>query len=239
MSYTTSRALGDLTSVDVGKRAFADPVLAHASLDASKIMLAMSRVPPAQRLNVMENKLTGIDGTLPKAVVAEMQATLRPGKNPDQVAFDAMRLAIANRRMAQGLDRLRMKAVHNYGWDSVLDTPLGDISANDKQIGCTAAGAGQVVGNVVGIVPVYGSIIGGLLNVGSGAAASALDCGSETREAQAAATAAQQQLAAAQAQAAMAQAATVAQARTQHLQTMAISGGILLTVLAGTWMLLK
>jgi hypothetical protein len=236
MSYAAQRSLGGLTSVDVGARAFSDPMLAKASLDASSIMLAMAKVPQAQRLPLMQASLERL-GVGSGEVVAEMKRGLaRRGANPDQVAFDAMRLAIANTRLDRGLDNLNMRIASRSGWDSMVG--LGDLSANDRATGCMITGGAQVVGGIASIIPVYGTIVGGIIGIGGGIAQGQLDCGREARVAAENAAAAEQRLAAAQATAAEQVAQAAAAARTKRIRTVAGGGAILLAVLGAAWLVL-
>ena len=239
MSYASSRgALGDLTSVTVGPMAFRDPILAKASLDASAIMLAMANVDAAQRLPLMQASLERL-GVSSADVVAEMQRGLaRRGADPDQVTFDAMRLAIANTRLDRGLDVLGQKIASRSGWDALVDTGLGALSANDRATGCLVAAGAQTVGGVVSAIPGYGTLIGGVVAIGASVAGGQLDCGKETREAAANATAAQERLAAAQATAAANVASAEAASRQKRIRTLAAGGVILLAVLGTGWLVL-
>ena len=239
MSYAGQRSLGDLTSVDVGKRASSDPVLAKASLDASSIMLAMAKVPQSKRLPLMERAIERL-GAKPADVVAEMKKGLAEGGNPDQVAFDAMRLAIANVRLDRGLENLSLAIASKSGWDSLVDTGLGDgLSANDRATGCMVAGGAQTVGSIVSLIPGYGTLIGGIVGIGSGIAGGQLDCGKEARDAASAAAQAQAQLVAAQQAAAANAAAAAAASRGNRIKTIAGGGAILLAVLGAAWLVLE
>jgi hypothetical protein len=237
MSYASaSRALGDVTPVGVGKRAFSDPVLAKASLDASSIMLAMAKVPSERRLQVMESSLDELE--VPSApVLMEMKKGLVSGANPDQVAFDALRLAIANTRLDRSLENIRHNIATRSGWDSLVDVGLGS-GADDRATGCMIASGANMVGGVAQVVPVYGQIVGLVTSIGSTVAGQVLDCGKEARDAATAAARAQAQLAAAQQVAASQQAAAEAASRKHRFQTVAVGGAILLTVLGAAWMVL-
>jgi hypothetical protein len=223
--------------VNVGKRASADPVLAKASLDASSIMLAMAKAAPTKRLPLMEASLRRL-GVQPSDVVAEMKKALVPGANPDQVTFDAMRLAIANTRLDHSLDNIRHAVASQSGWDSLVDTGLGGLSVNDRATGCMISSGAGVVGGVASVVPGYGTLIGGIIGIGSGIAGQALDCGKEARDAATAAAQAQAQLAAAQQAAAAQQTAAASASRQHRFQTVATGGAILLTVLGVAWLAL-
>lgn len=238
MSYTAQRSsLGDLTSVSVGTRAFVDPVLAKASLDASSIMLAMAKVRADERLAVMQRSLERL-GVGPQDVIAEMQRGLVPGANPDQVTFDALRLAIANARLDLGIDHIRQNIASRSGWDSLIDTGLGAMSANDRATGCVVAQGAQTVGTIAQVVPLYGQIVGLVTGIGSSVAGAALDCGKETRDAATAAAAAQAQLAAAQQTAAQTQQSALSASRMNRIRTVGAGGAILLAVLGAAWLVM-
>jgi len=211
--------------------------VANASVKASGIFLAMAKVPPAQRMAVMERELKALSPSYPAEVAREMKRLLDRGKSVDQAAFDAMRVAFANHHVESDLSLIRATQGAEQGWDALVDTALGDISANDRQAGCTAAAAASMTGGVVSMIPVIGTIGGGVLSIGSGIASSALNCGAGTQAAQQQAAQAQAQLAAAQ----MAQAQAAAMAQQQHQQSMIraaeIGGGILLAVLAFNWLM--
>ncbi len=186
MTYSTQRSLGGLAPVGVGTRAFSDPVLAKASLDASSIMLSMAKSAPERRLPLMQERLEWL-GVGPGPVIAEMKRGFRPGANPDQVTFDALRLAIANARLDNGLDSIRQQAASRSGWDTLVDVGLGAMSANDRATGCMITSGAQTVGGIAQVVPVYGQIVGLVAGIGSMVAGQALDCGKEARDAAAAA----------------------------------------------------
>jgi hypothetical protein len=233
MSYAAQRSLGDST-VHVGSKAASDPILAKASLDASSIMLAMAKVPQAQRLPLMQASLEQL-GVGSGDVVAEMKRGLaRRGANPDQVAFDAMRLAISNVRLDRGIDNIRQEIASRSGWD---DTGLGTLSANDRATGCMITGGAQVVGGIASIIPVYGTIVGGVIGIGSSIAGGQLDCGREARDAATAAAAAEARLAEAQRIAAEQTAAGMAASRTRRIRTVAAGGAILLAVIGAGWLI--
>ncbi len=231
MSYSVQTRSTN-TPIGVGRRAFSDPVLARASLDASSILLAMAKAPASSRLAVMENGLERL-AVRPSDVVVEMSRGLRAGENPDQAAFDAMRLAIANTRLGRGIDSLRHEVATRYGWDSAL----GALSPNDRATGCLIAGGAATAGGVASIIPVYGTIVGLVTGVGSGVAGAALDCGKEAREAAAAAQQAQAQVEAAQQMAAAQQAQAAALSRRNRIRTLAGGGVALLALLGVAWLI--
>lgn len=231
MSYAVQRSRSGHAPVGVGARAFSDPVLARASLDASAILLAMAKAPAASRLAVMQSGLERL-AVRPSDVVEEMKVGLRSGVNPDQVAFDSMRLAIANTRLGRGIDSLRHQVASEYGWDSAL----GTLSANDRATGCLVAGGAATAGGVASIIPVYGTIVGLVTGVGSGVASAALDCGKEARDAASAAQQAQAQVEAAQQLAAAQQAEAAAASRRTRIRTLAGGAAALLALAGVAWL---
>jgi hypothetical protein len=237
VSYVGHHPLGGLTPVGVGSRAASDPLLAKASLDASTIMMEMSKVDPARRFGVME-RLVERYGANPADVVVEMKRGFADNVNPDQAAFDAMRIAIANARLDRGLESLSLSVASRSGWDSLVDTGLGNLSSNDRATGCMIAGGAQTVGGIASLVPGYGTLIGGIIGIGSGIAGGQLDCGKESRDAAAAAAQAQAQLLAAQQTAAATAASAAAASRSNRIKTIAGGGAILLAVLGAAWLIL-
>lgn len=237
MTYALGHALGDLSRVGVGRRAFADPVLAKASLDASSIMLAMAKATPSTRLDVMQAALDRM-GVRSDEVVAEMKRSLRPSANPDQVTFDALRMAIANARVERSLDNMQQAVASRGGWDTVVDSGVGQLSPNDRATGCMITGGANIVGGAASLVPGYGTLIGAAIGIGSSIASGALNCGADAQAAAANAALAQQQLQMAQAQAAQIQAQALADSRRRRFQTVAVGGAILLAVLGAAWVVL-
>jgi len=232
VSYTRAASLGD---VSVGTAARHDAVLAHASLVASKIILAATRKPASIRRQFVANKLNAMRSGLDAEVSASRRKLIARGKNPDQATFDAMRLAIANVDMERGIQSLMTQAAVDQGVDA-----LGTISPNDRAVGCTVASTASTVGGVASIVPVYGTIVGLVAGIGSGIASQALDCNRESREAQQQTAQAQANLQAAQQQAAMMQAAQSTQqqaARRRQLVTMGLLGaGAVVAVALVLWL---
>lgn len=237
MSYSGQNALGAAPSVDVGRRATRDPILATASLDAAKIMTTMAQSPAERRLVVMNRELDKLGQGLATAAGREMKAAMERGVSADQAAFDGMRMAIANRRMDRKMDEVRHMFAQQHGWDALLDTGLGDIAPNDRQAGCVAAATGSTVGGALQVIPVYGTIIGGVLGIGGAIAGQALDCSRETREAQQRAAQAQATAAAAELQRAQTLAAAQSASGRRRSQAMVIGGGVLLTILTAVWLL--
>lgn len=231
MSYAAQRGLSGSAPIGVGARAFSDPVLARASLDASEIMLAMAKAPKTDRARVMQQMLSRL-GVGQREVVVEMRRGLSARENPDQVTFDALRMAIANTRIDRGVENLQSRIVERSGWDALAG--LGTLTANDRATGCLIAAGTSTAGGAVSLIPGYGTLIGGLLSIGAGVAGGQLDCGREAREAAAAAEAAQARLAEAQATLAN----TQAEARKRRMRTLAGGGAILLAVLGAAWVIL-
>lgn len=194
MSYAAIRTRNVASAVSVGSRAVSDPLLAAASLDASRILLARAA----------------------------------RGIAPSQEAFDSLRLELANRRMDDAIAQLQRGT-----------GGLGQIAPNDRAIGCQVSGAVTTAGGIASIVPVYGTIIGGILGIGGQIAGGALDCTREQREAAQRLAAAQALEAQRQLEAAAALATTSAASRQARIKTVAIGGGVLLALLATTWVVLR
>jgi hypothetical protein len=231
VSYSASSTLGDAATVSVGARAYSDPVLARASLDAAKVVEKLASVPPRHRRALMLAEAEKRGPGLAKQVESELSRQLRRGVAADRAVFDALRTAFANRRMNAALDRAAVYAASREGWSALVDSSLGQLSPSDRVAACTAAGATATAGGVTQVIPVYGQIIGGVLSIGSGIAAQALDCGREEREAQARSAALQ----AAEAQARIQRAQALAQAeeiaaRNRRRRQVIVGGAILGTV---------
>jgi hypothetical protein len=226
MSYA-SAGLGQTPAVRVGAAARGDVVLANASLAASKIILQATKKPRGIRPAFVRNKLDAMRQGLAREVVAERRRLVARGVNPDQATFDAMRLAIANARLDEGVQSLKEKAARGT-WGAEA---FGDIAPNDRATGCAIASTAGTVGGV----PVYGTIVGAIVGIGSGIASSALDCTRESREASTAAAQAQANLLAAQ-QAAAAREAAAGSARTR---VYLIGGGAIVAALGIGYLLLS
>lgn len=235
MSYA-SAGLGQTPAARVGAAARGDLVLANASLVASKILLQAAQKPAAIRAAFISNKLDAMRAGLARLVAASYRRFVAQGKSPDQALFDAMRLAIANMRMDEGIDALRMTAAREHGAEAFGG--LGAFSANDRATACTITAGAQVVGGVASVIPVYGQIVGGIVGIGAGIAGGALDCSREQREAAAAAAQAQANLAAIQAAAAAELAATESAARRARIRVYMIGGGALVAVVGIGYFLL-
>lgn len=230
MSYA-SAGLGQTPAVRVGAAARGDVVLANASLAASKIILQATKKPRGIRPAFVRNKLNAMRQGLAREAVAERRRLVARGVNPDQATFDAMRLAIANARLDEGVQSLKEKAARGT-WGAEA---FGDIAPNDRATGCAIASTAGTVGGVASVVPVYGTIVGAIVGIGSGIASSALDCTRESREASTAAAQAQANLLAAQ-QAAAAREAAAGSARTR---VYLIGGGAIVAALGIGYLLLS
>lgn len=204
-------------------------MLASASLAASKIMLAATQKPAAVRKSFVTNKLNAVRPGLAREAAATRSRLVAEGKNPDQATFDAMRLAIANANMDEGIQSLKEKAARRFGAEA-FSGGLGQMSPNDRATGCAIASTASTVGGVASVIPVYGQIVGAIVGIGSGIAGGALDCNRESREAAAAAAAAQANLVAAQQAAAARAAAAQSSSRTRLLL---IGGGAIVALGAG------
>ena len=231
MSYSVRTTLGDASAVSVGARAYSDPVLSQASLEAAKVEEKLASVKPLRRKALLLSEAEKRGLGLAKEVEAELRRQVRRGVDPDRAVFDALRVTFANRRMNEAMDRAAVYAASREGWSAVVDSALGQLSPSDRVAACTAAGATSVVGGAAQVVPVYGQIIGGVLSIGSGIASQALDCGREEREAQSRLAATQ----AAEAQARIQRAQALAQAeeiavRNRRKRQLIVGGAILGTV---------
>lgn len=231
MSYSVRGTLGDAPSVLVGARAYSDPVLAQASLEAAKVVEKLAAAAPSSRRVLLLSEAERRGPGLGRVVAAELDRQIRLGVSADKAVFDALRTAFANRRMNAALDRAAVYAASREGWSALVDSSLGQLSPNDRVAACTAAGATATAGGVTQVIPVYGQIIGGVLSIGSGIASQALDCGREEREAQARLAATQ----AAEAQARIQRAQMLAQAeeiaaRGRRRRQVIVGGAILGTV---------
>jgi hypothetical protein len=241
MSYA-SAGLGQTPAVRVGAAARGDLVLANASLVASKILLQATQKPLSVRAAFVKNKLDAMRPGLEREVVASRRRLIANGKSRDQATFDAMRLAIANARMDAGIESLRSTAAKEYGaeaYSGLGQSGLGQMSANDRATACTVTAGAQVVGGIASIIPVYGTIVGGIISIGSSIAGGQLDCTREQREAAAAAAAAEANLAAVRAATAAAAAAAATTARGSRTRIYLIGGGALVVALGIGYLLLS
>jgi hypothetical protein len=235
MSYA-STGLGQ-TAVRVGAAAQGDLVLANASLVASKIMLGAAKKPARVRAAFIANKLNAMHPGLARSVATSRRRLVAQGKGSDQAAFDAMRLAIANMNMAAGIDSLRVSAAKEHGAEAF--SGLGQMAPNDRATACTVSAGAQVVGGIASVIPVYGTIVGGIIGIGSSIAGGALDCTREQREAASAAAQAQANLAAAQQAAAAQNEITSAARRRARTRVYVIGGGALVVALGIGYLLLS
>jgi hypothetical protein len=233
MSYA-STAVDEAAPVRVGSAARVDPVLAKASLVASKILLQATKKPIYLRQAFVANKLNAMRRGLDREVMASYRRMVAAGKSQDQAIFDAMRMAIADMNLSEGIESLRLSAAKNVGAEAF--SGLGQLAPNDRAIGCAIAGTAGTAGGVASVVPGYGTLIGAVFGIGSAIAGQAMDCGRETREAQQQAAQAQANLQAAQAAAAAAQAAAQSRARTRMYL---IGGGAIIATLGIGYLLLS
>lgn len=217
-------ARANAQQISVGTLARRDPILARASLDSANIILALAKAPPTARPSVLRSRLSDLaPGIEPE--VAKRYRKYAPERGADQGLYDAIRTSLADRVLARGVQKLRMRAAAQDGW---VEAGLGDDS--DRQVGCMVAGGASTTGGLVSYIPVVGQIAGGVVQIGSQIAGGALDCSREQRQAQAQATAAQAQLAQAQALQNQATASTAAQQQQLRFDLM-VGGGILGAVL--------
>lgn len=237
MSYRAGRrrrGLGDASGISVGAAAFGNPVLARASLDASDVMLAVAKAPVEQRHAVLQQKLDQLQPGLWPAVATRYAGNLKD-RNQGQAMFDAIRSVLAERVYKRVLPLVRTEVGSKYGWDTVLDTPLGDLSPDDQAIGCQIAGGASTVGGIVSIIPVWGTLIGGATAIGAQVAGGAMACNAGQQALANQVATAQAQQAQIQLQAAAAAAADAQAAR----QRLIVYGGGILGAAAIAWWVLS
>lgn len=231
MSYAVA-GFGGVSAVRVGAAAKGDPLLASASLIASEILLQATRKPPAVRGKFVENRLNALSPGMARQVFASRARISAGGKAPDQALFDAMRLAIANVKMEEGIQSLRASAAREYGAEAFGS--LGDLAPSDRATGCAIASTTGTVGGIASIIPVYGTIVGGILGIGAQVAGGAMDCSRETREANAAAAQAQANVMMAQQQA-----VSQTQSTGSNMRLYLIGGGALVAALGIGYLVLS
>jgi hypothetical protein len=236
MTYA-SAGLGQLPAPRVGAAAQRDPVLASASLVASKILLQATQKPLAIRQRFVANKLDAMRLGLSREVAASYRRLVASGKTHDQALFDAMRMAIADMNLSESLQSVREKVSRGITGAEAFNG-LGQMSPNDRAAGCAVASTAGTVGGVVSVVPGYGTLIGAVVGIGSAIAGQAMDCGAETRQAQQQAAQAQANLMAAQQAAAQQAAARQAAASGSRTRMILIGGGALVAVVGIGYLLL-
>jgi len=124
--------------IQAGQQAKTDPILSSASLAASNVLLKMAAVPRSKRLRVMTDTLNAATpglGTKTRADFLRLAAT-KSADQADQVIFDVVRAAIANRLVA--LTKAQMGQQGTQG--------LGSTDSDVRVGFCTVAGGTSIVG---------------------------------------------------------------------------------------------
>jgi len=196
MSYARPKSPSAMT---VGAAAARDPILARASYEAARILREAVVKPKSVRDEFVKNRLVQKYGT---AVKRSYERGLRrlgtKGWARNQAIFDAIRLAIADALVAEGLLAIDTAIKQDRG----VDQGLG-ISEKGRTVGCGIVGGATLVGGIIGSI--YGGQAGGSgAAVGGQLIGGTLDCSKAEREA--AQALAEQQAAAAQAELARTQA---------------------------------
>jgi hypothetical protein len=137
MSYA-SAGLGQLPAPRVGAAAQSDPVLANASLVASKILLQATQKPLVLRQRFVANKLDAMRQGLSREVAVSYRRIVASGKTHDQALFDAMRMAIADMNLSESLQSVREKVSRGITGAEAFNG-LGQMSPNDRAAGCAVA----------------------------------------------------------------------------------------------------
>lgn len=175
---------GGSAPIQVGQTAKSDPILATASLLASGVLMKMAAYPRAKRLQEMErlvNKPYPGVGTEARANYVRLAAQ-KPASQSDQVMFDVVRAAIANRLVT--LTKAKMAQQGMSGLGSTADVRDGF---------CTFAGTTSIIGGGLDAFGVSSQVQGGqvgALQSGSATGATIGGCNiasidAQTRQAQA------------------------------------------------------
>lgn len=225
--------------IQVGSAAKHDIILAQASDDASRILLAAAKRPQGQRLRLIRERMRYYGPGSQQLFEQERQTLLRRGWEPNQATYDAMRLVASNAYAREGMQAIQAALAEKVSGEYAEG--LGEISDKGRQIGCGITGGVTAIGGLV--ASIYGGQAGGTaVGTGGGALATSLDCNKAQREA--AAALAEQQAATAQANAdaalAAAQAASkTAEERTKQVKTIAIASAGLIALLATGYAIVK
>ena len=211
--------------VRVGKTAYTDPVLAHASLEAATMVKQSMSYPPSQRRGYIMSQVRARGAGLERTARSKMNGMVRRGVNPDQAIFDSVRMTLADKAIGEGLAFIRQAV------DSPYEATAGLGSAQD--VGCAITGGITAVGGFIA------SIFGGA--GGGGAISESIGCNdaaraAAARNAQLEAQAAADQLAAAREMAAAQVASAKAGVNVQFMKgkmytnVALIGGGVLLVL---------
>lgn len=227
-------AMDDQSAVKVGSRASTDPILSAASLIAADIMVQVSLVPKAKRLDKVKRILDRVDPGMGERAVREYQRLwVRKGDGEkDQTLFDVVRSEIANLLVRKTFEAAKAQGLGQTIADAQGRTSRGVNDANS--LFCSfGAGTMAMVGGVwdqvgTGKGGQAGSITSGAQAGGSIAGCNAGQLVLQNQNAQAMAQIAQQGTA--QQLALQMQAEAAREARLQRM--MLIGGGGLLAVVA-------
>jgi len=218
--------------VRVGKTAYTDPVLAHASLEAATMVKQSMSYPPSQRRGYIMSQVRARGAGLERTARSKMNGMVRRGVNPDQAIFDSVRMTLADKAIGEGLAFIRQAV------DSPYEATAGLGSAQD--VGCAITGGITAVGGFIASI-FGGAGGGGAVGTGGGAISESIGCNdaaraAAARNAQLEAQAAADQLAAAREMAAAQVASAKAGVNVQFMKgkmytnVALIGGGVLLVL---------
>lgn len=91
-------------SISIGSLARKDPIVAFTSVMASNLLRQASSIPPKRRMKWLRSELDKAHSGLGEQWVSKTRELRRRGWTPDQSAFDALRLVLAN-RVADGMKK--------------------------------------------------------------------------------------------------------------------------------------
>lgn len=160
--------------VRVGKTAYGDPVLAHASLEAATMIRDSIRVAPALRLNNIMSQVRARGPGLERVARTKVDGMVRRGVSHDQAVFDAVRMTLADKAIGEGIAYIRQAA------DSPYYAAAGLGSARD--VGCAITGGITAVGGFIASI-FGGAGGGGAVGAGGGALSEAIGCNDAARAA--------------------------------------------------------
>lgn len=231
MSY----ALGQnaASGVQVGSRAYSDPVLARASLEAAQLLTKSVRQPRQTRAAFI---LHSVNQKYNAKTANAYQAKLRAGGG-DQRVYDALRLAIADYYVIVGLRYLQDRLKAKYG-DGFAPSALGALGTapppdnTGRDVGCAIGGGATVL--LSAIVGAYTAGAGApLVGAGGQIAMSAAGCGAAGQAAQGALTAAQAAAAQAELERQARAEAEAAASRAKMIKIGVIVGGLAVAGVVG------
>jgi hypothetical protein len=143
-SHVAIGALGSVaappTPIQVGRLTSRDPILAFSSVMASNLLQQMSARAPKQRLPWVRGEMNKVEPGMGDTFVSKYREMVRRGKRPNQAAFDAMRLTLAN-QIARGMDKM----LPNHS-----AAGLGDSSRDINSVFCGIGLVGTAGGAIAG-----------------------------------------------------------------------------------------